>query len=421
MVEDESKTRPHPMLSRHDCETADRDDPIAQARHAFAPGDPGTLYFDANSIGPMPLAARDAASRVLDEWRALRRRGWSESNWLAAPVRLGDKLSPLIGAAPGQVLVGDSTSINLHKALSMALALCGNRATVITQGGTFPTDLYVAQGLAASLAGMRIVRVEGDEDEIEQALHTEHANSPILYLSHTDYRTGVRLDMGRLCRTAQSARALTVWDLSHSAGGSAIALDACAADFAVGCGYKYLCGGPGAPAYLYVALRHQQAARPAPWGWMGHADQFAFAPNYRPAVGMRAHQIGTPSVLAEAVFEAALDVWAGVDLPAVWRKRDALAALLVARLRSLAPHFGVEVLTPTAPARQGGFVAFRHACAEAICASLAARHIVCSHRPPDVVRFGLSPLTHGFVDVWDACDRIEQALHGLGTATESTT
>lgn len=398
------------MLSRSECEAADRADPLAGARDAFAPGDDDTLYFDANSVGAMPLRAQAAMARIADDWRRLRRRGWSESDWLAAPLRLGDKLAPLLGAAPGQLLVGDSTSINLHKALSLALGMRGNRAVVVTQAGTFPTDLYVAQGLAASLSEVRIEPVDGDEDTIEAALETVPERAAVVYLSHTDYRTGQRLDMARLCDAARQAGALTVWDVSHSAGAGAIALDDCAADFAVGCGYKYLCGGPGAPGYLYVAERHQRQTRPAPWGWMGHAEQFAFEPTYRPAHGMRAHLIGTPSVLAEAVFEAALDTWAEIDLASAWRKREALAALLIARVQAQAERSGLEVLTPLEPARQGGFVALRHRQAPAVCAALGQQRVICSYRPPDVIRFGLSPLTHRHVDVSDACDRLDAIL-----------
>ena len=398
------------MLSRLECEAADRADPLAGARDAFVPGADGTLYFDANSVGAMPLRAQAAMARIADEWRRLRRRGWSESGWLGAPQRLGDKLAPLLGAAPGQLLVGDSTSINLHKALSLALGMRGDRAVVITQAGTFPTDLYVAQGLAALRPGVRIEAVDGDEDAVEAALGAARAVPAVVYLSHTDYRTGRRLDMARLCDAARRSGAATVWDLSHSAGAGAIELDACAADFAVGCGYKYLCGGPGAPGYLYVARRHQHLPRPAPWGWMGHADQFAFEPQYRPAPDMRAHMIGTPSVLAEAVFEAALETWAEFDLARAWRKREALAAVLIARASAQAERTGLAVLTPLEPARQGGFVALRHPKAPEVCAALAQQRVICSYRPPDVIRFGLSPLTQRHVEVWDACDRLDSIL-----------
>ncbi len=415
MAEDEAKQSKHAEMSRTACELADRIDPLAALRQSFFPGDAGILYFDANSVGPMPTAARTAMDRIADEWRSLRRRGWTRSNWLDAPTRLGDKLSPLLGAAPGQVLVSDSTSINLHKALSLALSMAGNRARVITQAANFPSDLYVAEGLAAALPGVHLQRVHGAEDAIEQAIEAACDEAIVVYLSHTDYRSGVCLDMSRLCAASRQAGALTVWDLSHSAGARHLGLDACGADFAVGCGYKYLCGGPGAPGYLYVATRHQGAARPAPWGWMGHADQFAFAPEYRAAEGMRAHRIGTPSVLAEAVFETAIDVWAGIDLVDVWQKREALAALLIDRA-SRWGRFGLEVLTPVEGSRQGGFVALRHPDAEALCDALDRKGLVCSRRPPDVLRFGLSPLAHRHVDVWDACDILETAMAELAVA-----
>lgn len=387
----------------------DRDDPLASARGLFADAASGALHFDANSVGPMPLSAADAATRILDEWRDLRRHGWTKSDWLDAPQRLGDKLGPLVGAAPGQLLVGDSTSINLHKALSLAVAAAGTGAvTIVSQHGTFPTDLYVAQGIVAARHDTRLLTVGEDETEIEAAVAAARGDSKVvLYLSHADYRSGRRLDMQRLCTAAAEAGALTVWDLSHSAGAGEIALDADGADFAAGCGYKYLCGGPGAPGWLYVAHRHQQVARPAPWGWMGHADTFSFEQTYRTSADVRAHRIGTPSVIAEAVFEAALDTWARVDLRAAWAKRATLAHVLIERLRK---DHGLEVATPLESARQGGFVAVRHAQAARLCEGLEQANVVCSYRAPDSLRFGLSPLVHRYVDVWDACERVGRVM-----------
>jgi kynureninase len=363
---------------------------------AFAAGSRGWLYFDANSIGAMPASAPARMARLLREWRELRRRGWAEADWLDAPQRLGDKLAPVIGARRGTVAVGDSTSVNLHKAVAMALLLRPERRVIVSEAGTFPTDLYVAEGLARTHR-CRLVLVD-DPAELEVAIDRRAA---VVLLSDTDYRTGARHDMGGVTRLAHARGALTVWDLSHAAGAVPVGLAKADADFAVGCGYKYLCGGPGAPGYLYVAPRLQAIVRPAIQGWFGDAAPMDFAPRFRPARGIRRHVVGTPAVSGNVLFEAALDAFAARNLKALFRTHVELSELLIA----LAPP-GLELVSPRDPARRGGFVAFRCRDAKKLVAALERRRVVASYRPPGILRFGLSPLYHRAVDVRELARRL---------------
>ena len=374
-------------------------DPLAHVVAQFAPGEPGVLYFDANSIGAMPLAAERAMARLGEEWRRLRRRGWSDSDWLDAPARLGEKLAPVIGAEKGSVVVCDSTSVNLHKAVLMALALNPGRDVVLTEEGTFPTDLYVAEN-AAQAKGAKLLRV-ADLHSIESTLNSSVA---ALLLSHTDYRTAYRHDIAALTKLAHDHGAVTVWDLSHSAGAVACDVAAGGADFAVGCGYKYLCGGPGAPAWLYVAPRHQAAVKPAIAGWMGHADPMAFDADYRPAPGIRRHLAGTPPVSGNMLMEAALDLWRDIDPAKAFEKHAALGDYLIRLVEN--PDF--ILASPRDAARRGGFVAFRHANAAALVAALEKKGVIASYRKPDIVRFGLSPLYHRFTDIRELGERLRR-------------
>ena len=374
----------------------------------FAPGEPGTLYFDANSIGAMPRAAEKAMARLGDEWRRLRRRGWNDSDWLDAPLRLGDKLAPVIGAEPGSVAVCDSTSVNLHKAVWMALGLRPARHMVLVEDAAFPTDNYVAEN-AARARGATLHRVSSPE-EIETALGK---NVAVLLLTHTDYRTSYRHDLAALTRLAHKRGAIAVWDLSHSAGAVPCDLAASKADIAVGCGYKYLCGGPGSPAWLYVAPRHRAAVEPAIAGWMGHAEPMAFEPGYRAAPGVRRHLAGTPSVSGNMLMEAALDLWAGFDIRQAFAKHAALGDLLIRVVEGLDENGvspGLALASPRKAAQRGGFVAFRGAGAKALIESLDAAGVVASYRKPDIVRFGLSPLYHRYMDIWELGVRLREKI-----------
>ena len=376
--------------------------------HYFDTGPRGWLYFDANSIGAPPKLAPQRMARLLEEWRRLRRRGWRDADWLDAPLRLGDKLAPVIGARPGTVVVGDSTSVNLHKALTIALTMTQKRRPrrreILSESGNFPTDLYVAANVARS-HGFRLKLVDRPA-QLEAAIGPRTA---VLYLSHTDYRTGYRHDLRDMTRLAHARGALAVWDLSHSAGAVPTELARGDADFAVGCGYKYLCGGPGAPGYLYVAPRWQSGAEPAIAGWFGHAAPMAFEPRFRPARGVRRHAVGTPAVAGNVLLEAALDAFGQVKLPALFKRHAALSRLLI----ELAPA-QLQLVSPENPDRRGGFVAFRCPNSAQLVDALEKRRIVASVRPPDIVRFGISPLYHREAEVRELARRLRTAFKRAG-------
>jgi kynureninase len=372
---------------------------LRSSARLFEPGSRGWLYFDANSIGAMPRIAPARMARLLEEWRALRRRGWSASDWLDAPRRLGDKLAPLLGARRGSVVVGDSTSVNLHKALALALQLRPHGA-IVSEAGTFPTDLYVAEQLSRS-SRRRLVLVK-NHLQLARAIDARPA---VVYLSHTDYRTGYRHNLGAVTRAAHAHGALAVWDLSHSAGAVETALARGGADFAVGCGYKYLCGGPGAPGYLYVAPRLQARARPALQGWFGHAAPMAFEPRFRAARGVQRHAVGTPAVAGNALLEAALDLFAKFTPADLFTRHAALSQLLI----DLAPK-ELALASPSDPRMRGGFVAFRFRNAKGLAKELETRKVVASARPPDILRFGLSPLYHSEADIRALARRLRAAL-----------
>jgi len=396
------------ITTRRDCEALDAADPLGETRARFAPGADGTLYFDANSVGAMPVAAPARLQHLIGEWQQLRRRGWSESDWLDAPRRLGARLAPLLGASPDEVVVCDTTSVNLFKALAAAVRLRPGRSRIVSEAATFPTDLYVAQGLAGLRDGVTLHLVE-DGAPIEPAIDED---TIAISLSFVDYRSARRHDIRALTRAAHARGALAIWDLSHGAGAVPCDLGAADVDLAVGCGYKYLCGGPGGPAYVFAARRLHDAIRPALAGWMGHAAPFAFTPGYEPAPGMGRFLVATPPVLANAVFEAALDIWASVDPQAVFRKHAALGDLLGALVDRGAAGPGVGVASPREADRRGGFVALRHEGGAAVVAALADAGVVASFRAPDSIRFGLSALTHRHVDIWDAAARLGDILRG---------
>ena len=391
------------MTIRADCEAMDANDPLRPLAERFATGEPGTLYFDANSIGAMPVDVPARIEAHLKEWRNLRRRGWSESTWLDAPRRLGAKIASILGASPDEVVVGDTTSINLFKTLAAALSLRPEKQRVVSQAGTFPTDLYVVQGLKTLRPEIELHLV-ADGAPIESAIDDRTA---VVYLSQVDYRSARRLDIRKLTAAAHAKGALTIWDLSHGAGAVPADLDAANADFAVGCGYKYLCGGPGAPAYSFIARRHQEGVKPALAGWMGHANPFTFSTDYAPGAGMARFVVGTPSVIANAIMEGAFDIWAEVDPAQVFAKHAALGDLLIALTKDI-----VEVGSPSDAGERGGFVALRHPAGAAVVGALADAGVVSSFRPPDSIRFGLSALYHRYVDMWEVAERLRAIING---------
>jgi len=399
------------LLDRLVCERLD-DAASTAALHAlrarFAAGPAGMVHLDANSIGPMPAEVPARMQQVVDEgWRVLRRRGWNERDWLDQPRNLGAAIAHLIGARPQDVRVADTTSVNHYKLLRHALAVATPRRVVIVQREVFPSNRYAAEGLAhAGLAEMRVI--DGVQD-LPQAL--AGGDVAVVSLSLVDYRSSERLDMAGLTRLVQGHGARVLWDLSHAAGAVAIDLLGCNVDLAVGCGYKYLCGGPGAPAFLYVSPALQEAAWPAMCGWMGHADTFAFAPAHAPAAGMDRFLVGTPAVLANTAFAAAADIWRVVDPAALDARHRSLTDTLIRLLDEQCAGLGLELASPREHTHRGGHVAVRFEGAAPVAQALSARGVVVSARKPDALRLAAHPLTTRHVDLWDAVQALRQVLH----------
>ena len=374
----------------------------------FAMGTPGTLYFDANSCGPMPADAPAKVGALLDRgWREARRRSWNEADWLQQPQQLGAALSHLLGANAEDVVVGDATSVNQYKLLRYALSIATPRRVIVVERDVFRSNRYVAQGIAAS--GLAELRLIDTAAQLQAALAP--GDVAVVALSHVDYRSSLRLDMHALNAMAHEYGALTIWDLSHSAGAVAIDLLDSAADFALGCGYKYLCGGPGAPAFLYVRSGLQQSAWPAICGWMGHDDTFAFEPEFRPASkGVNRFLVGTPNVVANTVFGCAAAIWREVDAGKLDARHQTLSETLIALVDQQCPGLGIEVASPREHVRRGGHVALRFAGAQQLSQALCDAGVVVSARAPDSLRFGIHPIAIRHVDIWLAVERLRDLL-----------
>ena len=393
------------MIARIDAERLDAADPLHSFRERFALPE-GLVYLDGNSLGALPkeTAARVAAA-VAREWGEGLVRSWTDAGWIDFPRRVGERIARLVGAGPGEVVCTDSTSVNVFKALSAALALRPGRLTILSEEGNFPTDLYVAEGLTGLLGrGHRLRLVP--KCEILSALD---ADTAVLLLTHVDYRTGERHDLPAVTRAAHEAGALVVWDLAHSAGAMPVELSAAGADFAVGCGYKYLCGGPGAPAFLYVASRHQEAFHQPLSGWFGHAAPFAFEPGYRPAPGLSRALSGSPPILSMTALDAALDVLLEADLALVREKSESLTSFFVEAVEQECGG-SLRLVSPRDPVRRGSQVSFAHPDGYAVVQALIARGVVGDFRVPDILRFGFAPLYVRFVDAWDAARALAEVL-----------
>jgi kynureninase len=356
---------------------------------------PRRIYLDGNSLGPPSPGTADALRSLVEQWERELIGGWN-AGWWDLPVTVGARIAPLIGAAPGQVVVGDSTSVMWFKAVGAAVRLRPGRSTIVTQDGGFPTDRH-----AIDAVGAEVVAV--GPDELADALGPDTA---ALAVTHVDYRTGRRLDLAALSAAAHAAGAVVVWDLSHSTGAMDLHLDEAAVDLAVGCTYKYLNGGPGSPAFAYVAERHHAALdQPLP-GWVGHADPFSMAEVHRPAGGIRQMLTGTPSVLALRALDHALARFEGVDLVELRRASLALTERAIER----ADELGLETVTPRDPAARGAHVSLRHAHAWEVMQALVEDGVVGDVRPPDLLRFGFAPLDVTLADVDEAFDRLGRVL-----------
>jgi kynureninase len=347
----------------------------------------GVLYLDGNSLGPLPKAAPGrVASMLTEEWGNMLITGWNRAGWMAQPMRLGDRIGRLIGAQPGQVVLGDTLSIKVYQALAAALALVPDRRVVLSDSGNFPSDLYMAEGLLGMLGADYELRVVAPED-VADAISDEIA---VLMLTEVDYGTGRMHDMADLTRKAHEAGAVTVWDLAHSAGAVPVDLATADADFAVGCTYKYLNGGPGAPAFIYVAPRYADRALPALSGWLGHAAPFDFHRKYTPGSGVERMRVGTPPVVQMAALESALDIWDMADMADVRAKSTALCDLFIAEVETACPMLALA--SPRDGSRRGSQVSFRFANGYAAMQALIARGVIGDFRAPDIMRFGFTPL-----------------------------
>ncbi len=367
----------------------------------------GVIYMDANSVGPMPKGVRQKAQGLLDDWMHLRRRGWSNRPWLEMPSLLGDAVAPMIGAAPGSVVFCDSTTLNQYKAVSHGLALRPDKRVILTQNGNFPTDVHVLQGLVRASSGRLSLKFVDSEDDAVAAMTNTIA---VAALSHVDYRSGERWNMARVTKAAHAAGALTVWDLSHSAGAVPVDVAGADADFAVGCGYKYLCTGPGGPAYIYLKPGLGDEVWPAVPGWMGHADVFAFARDYEPHPGVKKFLTGTPLVGADELASALLEVWPKIKPEELWARHKSLTDFLIGALKQECGPLGVIVHSPDDHERRGGNVSFSSPGAGSVVEALIDLGVVSSFRKPDAIRFGVSPLVIRHGDCWEAVQRLRQVL-----------
>jgi len=371
-------------VTSEDVAQLDLSDPLEFARERFRLPE-GVLYLDGNSLGAMPAAAPKVLAEAQRQWSDDLIASWNKHGWIDWPTRIAAKLAPIVGAKPSELLIADSTSVCLFKLLAAAAKARPNRKTIISQKRNFPTDLYVAQGLA-SMLGLRVRTVE--PDELVRAID---ADAAVITLTHVDYRSAAYYDMRAVTEAARAAGALVVWDLSHSAGAIELDLNGSGAELAIGCGYKYLNGGPGAPAFLYVAEHLQDELHSPLQGWMGHAEPFAFVDDYRPAESILKFLTGTPSILALAALEAGLDTFDGIAISDLAAKSRSLSQLFVEGVEARCGD-EVQLASPRDPVQRGSHVVFAHPQGYAVMQALIARGVIGDFRAPDLMRFGFAPL-----------------------------
>ncbi len=391
--------------SREDCAALDTADPLAARRGRFELEE-GLVYLDGNSLGPVSTGARERLRAAVDgEWGRGLIRSWNSAGWFELPERVGARIARLVGAQPREVLVDDSTSVNLYKLALAAVQAAGGRGRIVTEQGNFPTDLYVLDGIRAVCPGVEVVAVPR-EDVPEAA----RAGAVLVLLTHVHYKTAAMWDLGALTRLAHAGGGRILWDLSHSVGAVPVDLHAAGADLAVGCTYKYLNGGPGAPAFLYVRADLQEGLATPLRGWMGHAAPFALDDEYAPAPGLRRFRCGTPPVLALTALDGALDAWDGVEMEAVRAKSLSLARTFRALVDARCADRGLRLASPADPAACGSHVVYGHRCGYEIVQALIARGVIGDFRAPDLMRFGFPALYLRHVDVWDAVEALRAVL-----------
>jgi kynureninase len=391
-------------LDRNACAALDAQDVLAEFRDRFL-DDGATIYLDGNSMGRLPKAAVTRLHEMAEhEWGTILVRGWTESGWMDSPLRVGDRIGELIGASPGEVLVADTTSVGLFRLMTAVLRARPQRRVIVTERSNFPTDLYIAAGVA-DLLGAEVRMIE--RASLAEALDNDTA---LLMLTEVDFRTGARHDMGALTAAAHAAGALVLWDLSHSAGAVEIQLNQHNVDLAVGCGYKYLNGGPGSPAFLYVAKALQAELRNPIQGWLGHDNPFLFDSEYQRAPGIRGWMSGSPPVLAIGALAVGIDIQLEAGAAAVGEKAGLLTEVFIRCAHTRLGHLGFHVVTPESAKHRGAQVSLRHKDGLAVVRAVADLGVIGDFRPPDLCRFGLAPLYTRFVDVWDAVERIAEVV-----------
>ena len=393
-----------PDLSRAALALRDAADPLAGFRERFMLPE-GVIYLDGNSLGALPVATAGRVAEVVSrEWGQGLIRSWNDAGWIALATRVGDKIARLIGAAPGSVVVADSTSVNLFKLLGAALSLRPERRIILSETGNFPTDLYIAEGLTSLLErGHRLRTVPADD--IAAAIDDDVA---VVMLTHVNYHTGRMLDMAAITQAAHASGALVLWDLAHSAGAMPLDLAGHDVDLAVGCGYKFLNGGPGAPAFLHVNPRLHGRVRFPITGWFGHASPFAFEPSFRPGAGMAGALVGTPPVISLSALEVGVELALEADLGLVREKSVAMTGVFAEMVQQRCA--GLRLASPDDAGVRGSQVCFAHPQAYAIMQALIERGVIGDFRAPDVLRFGITPLYLRYTDLWDAVEVISAVM-----------
>ena len=386
-----------------DVSALDAADPLAPFRDRFHLRE-GLIYLDGNSLGALPKATGDRLAKVVaDEWGEGLITSWLGAEWSTAPRRIGDKIGRLIGANPGEIVATDSTSVNIFKALTAALSLRRERGVILSEATNFPTDVYMMQGIEA-FSGGRVKAVTVAPDAIVDALNEDVA---VLLLTQVHYKSGRVRDMAAITKRAHEVGALVVWDLSHSAGAIPVDLNGANADFAIGCGYKFLNGGPGAPAFLFAAARHH-GATPVLSGWFGHARPFAFEEDYDPAAGIERFQCGTPPVLGLAALEVGVDLILEADMAELRRKSLALGDLFIEQMQPLCETYGFELVSTQGHSERGSQVAYAHRQGYQIVQALKEFDVIADFRAPDILRFGLTPLYLRYQDIVETVERLEK-------------
>lgn len=394
------------MTTRDECLARDAVDPLKHYRHRFVLP-PNLIYLDGNSLGPMPQGVQTKVAWHMDiGWGVDLITSWNKHHWFTLPQKIGNKVGRLIGAGEGNTVVSDTISVNLFKVLTAALGLRRERKVILSDMGNFPSDLYVAQGLSQFLGDGYHLRTV-DPEAVEAAITDDVS---VVMLTEVDYRTGRRHDMAEITRLAHDRGCLVIWDLAHTAGAIPVDLLGCAVDFAVGCTYKYLNGGPGAPAFVFVHPRHQADAMPALVGWFGHAKPFDFDPTWTAAEGMARFQCGTQGILSMVALDAAMSVWDEVDMRVVETKSQGLCGLFIELVEALCGAHGLQLVGPRNLTRRGSHVSFSCAQGYAVMQALIADGVVGDFRAPNLIRFGFAPLYNSFADVFDAAQKLARIL-----------